>query len=1052
MPFSFARFARRAIAAFPSLLLALIFAPASILPVLGETGPSELHFDIPEGPAEGALKRFTEQAGVQVLFSPDHVRAVRTNAVMGEFAPFAALRQMVAGTNLVAFQDAESGALGIKRGASSKPSEGTGKVEKTKDRSSAGQDDLLQLDSFEVVGTKDTGVVNQGVIPRAENQALRYEVFSRDEIERSGATSLSELFYRQIPSITSAGTGTQRTFAFAPSFSTGFGTTTDAVNFRGLGTNRTLTLVNGRRLYAGEAAGADVSRFPIAAIDRLEILPSSASAIYGGNAVGGIVNVILRKSYQGGEGRFYVGGSTKGGGQELQASYFQGMLANDGKTRISASVDSVHKESLMAGERGFYWRALKAIPPSNSGYLTEIAQNFVGSKATLISTSLANLQIPGASGATYASVPSGSIGTGLVPGSFSETAGQATVSDQRLKRGILLPRSDTNSAFVVLERELNSSGLEGYLELGFRYSGYEGSYPGYMPTVTLAATNALNPFRTGVTSGFTGKAVRVAFDPSDLPDAHTNSLQRSLRGVGGLKGKFAVNDWHWSADFSWDRTESRATTTDYLRFLAAAVNAGVYNPLRDFSQVGAMAAEEREKYSSTRLSLATPVLTAVNLRANGNVFELPAGSLAISVGGEARYETDFSSNEYSYGAYSRLTGASVTASSSSDTSRRILAGYLEATLPVVGKKNRLPGVSRLEFSAAGRAEAFDDFGNAISPMFAVLYEPLQGLGFRSTYSEGFLPPSQSSLYTAVATSTAATASFVDPRRPGLSTGPLTQTTGGSADLRPEKTKTWDLGVIAHPKWLPNFSLSVSYYRYDTTDRIVTPSLQNIVDWESLFPSRVTRATPTSAEAAAGLPGLITGVDRTSLNVARLITDGIDFKASYRIPTEQIGAFTLSVNGTKGLSYRTQSAAGASYADSIGDIGDGRSTYPPLKLRGQLGVGWEKSVYSASWTGRYTGEYETSSTYPTEASPSKTGYDGDSINPSFEMDLQFSYRIPYRSFSTSRVERWLGGTQWTVGCLNVLDREPPYITTYLGWYSLFSDPRGRFAYMQVKKAF
>lgn len=1007
-------------------------------------------FDVPAGDATATLKQFAEQSGQTVVYLVDTVRGIRTNAVKGNLSPLDALNRMVADTELSVVQDAKTGALALKR-----VSDPNGPRAAQKDSVRPDQDkienDKLMLEKIEVTGTKETGIVNQGVISREENQAIRFEVFNRRDIERSGATSLSELFFRQIPSITSAGTGTQRTFAFASSFSTGFGTTTDALNFRGLGTNRTLTLVNGRRLYSGEAAGADVSRFPIAAIDRIELLPGSASAIYGGNAVGGVVNVILRKDYQGGEGRTYVGTSTRGGAAEFQGSYFQGILAHNGKTRISASVDYVHKESLLAGERSFYLRAINAIPSSNPGYLTEIAQNFVGSRATLASTTNLALGIPGSEAATYAGVPAGSTGTGLNPNSFATTAARATVSDQRVRRGILLPASDTYSGFLVMERQLTKAGLEAYLELGYRYSTYAESYPGFMPTVTLSATSTLNPFRTGVIPGFVGKAVRVSFDPVDLPDANTESLQRAYRVVGGLKGKLSDNNWHWSADTSWDLTNSRALTVDYLRFLGAAVNAGIYNPLRDLATQPMQTAGEQEKYASRRESLTKPEIAAFNLRMNGDLADLPGGPLAFSFGGEGRFETDYSVNNFTYGAYSTLAGASTTASSRSVNSRRVLSAYTEVTAPVIGDRNQRAWLRRLEFSVAARFESFDDFGEATSPMVAVKVEPLAGLILRGSYSEGFLPPSQSSLFAGVITSPAATATFVDPRRPGQPRGPITQTSGGNPGLNPEQTKSVDVGIVLQHPALTGFTLSASYYRYDTSDRIVTPTLQNIIDWETIFPGRVQRAVPTAADVAAGWPGQLTGIDRTQINVARLVTDGLDLRASYRMPTES-GVFTVNASGTAGFSYRTQSVAGAANVDTQGDIGDGRSTYPPLNLRGQVGVRWERDRYSASWTGRYTSEYQTNSTRPTAVQPNKTGYDGTAIDPTFEMDLQFSYRVPYSGVETKGWRRWLGGTQWTLGCMNVLDREPPYITTNLGWYSLFSDPRGRFAYLQVKKSF
>jgi iron complex outermembrane recepter protein len=1023
---------------------AFVFIWSLLLAVRLPAGePVKFQFNLPSDAAEKSVKRLAEQSGVDVLLSTNVARDVRTNVVKGEFTAREALERMLAGTGLVAVQDAQTGALTIRR-------EGSDPNGERAPVGNAPTGSPITMEKFEVSGTKDTGIVNQGVIPREEKGAIRYQLIDRATIEHSGATSVSELFYRQVPAATSPGTGTQRTFAFASTFSNGFGTTTDALNLRGFGTIATVTLVNGRRLYASEQAGADVSRFPIVAIDRIEIMPVSASAIYGGNAIGGVVNVILRKGFQGAELTTYFGTSTQGGAAESHASYYHGFVR--GKTNVSLSLDFVHKEPLGASQRSYYHGALSAVPPGSTAYVSQVAQIFVGPTATLVSATGAGLGVPGTTAATFAGVPTGSSGTGLTPADFNASAGKGNISESRLQRAVLLPRSDTESGFLLIEHAIHGENLGAYAELGFRYSNYAAAYPGFTPALALASSNSINPFHSGVTPGFVGQAVNVFVDPIDLPDARTQSLQRALRLVGGFKGRFAQERWRWSTDFSWDRTDSHSGTTDYLRFLRAAVTAGIYNPLRDLSRVQPQTVAELQKYFSHRESLSHPETTAANARLNGSVWTAPGGDAQLSVGSELRFENNYAADRYTAGAYATLAGASLPASTKTQTSRRTLAEYAEALIPVVGAPNRKSWAYALEISAAARHEAYDDFGSVTSPMVGVKYAPARDLAFRGSYGEGFLPPTQANLFTATVTTGPSAAAYVDPRRPGVAISPITQTTGGNPALRAQTSKTLDWGVVLEPRWLPNLTLSASYYRYDMRDRIVTPAIQDVINWEAFFPERVQRAAASPADQAANRPGQITGLNTTPINVARLVTTGIDFKFDYQIPTQSYGRFAVSADGTMGRSFRNLTVAGANWVETVGDIGNGMSVYPPLHLRGKLGLHWEQEHYSVTWAGRYTDRYITNTTVASAAFPTKTGYDGGSINASFTMDLQFTYAVPYRMNARQRgLAAWLGGTRWTLGCLNILDQRPPYLTNGLGWYSLFEDPRQRFAYVEIRKS-
>jgi len=299
-------------------------------------------FDVPAGDAAATLKQAAKQGGVEIVFPAAVVRGVRTAPVKGEFTARDAISLMLADTELVLVQDEKTGALTVNRLSSEAKNDASRLADATAANKASGakiKDGTVRLDSFEVSATKVTGIVNQGIIPREENQAVRYSVISRDDIERSGVTSMSELMrtvtsnaeYSNTPEgqqASRAGTSGQ-TFAFG-----------DQINLRGLGNGQTLVMINGRRLYgrdgSGNGAGADIGRIPLAAVERVEILPVSGSAIYGANSVGGVVNVIMRKGYSGTEIGTYFGGS-KGGGEEYRLNLFHGRSFNEGRSNLSLS-------------------------------------------------------------------------------------------------------------------------------------------------------------------------------------------------------------------------------------------------------------------------------------------------------------------------------------------------------------------------------------------------------------------------------------------------------------------------------------------------------------------------------------------------------------------------------------------------------------------------------------------------------------------------------------------------------------------------------------------
>ncbi|HLP25293.1 MAG TPA: TonB-dependent receptor plug domain-containing protein [Acidobacteriota bacterium] len=565
------RLSRQALRLLAPFLLAGAFAGA----VFAADAPRR--FDLPVDDAERALKRFSEQAGQQVLFPSDVVRGVRTNAVAGELDTAAALEQMLAGTGLEAVRDGRTGAFTVRRGL--KP-ETNQKVQRT-------DDGAVRLQTLEVSASRIDGPVNQTIFSTTETGVYHYDVINRVEIERMGATNMEELL-RFVPQTSDYGSTALQGAVANPQSPGGATYQNSEVKLRGFSSLQTSILINGRRLQRGNlSAGADLNRIPVAAIERIEILPSSASAIYGGGAIGGVINIILRKDYAGRDLTAYVGTSTDGGATEYRFTYFEGRSFNDQRTRLSYTLDYFHRDPLYLDDRNYLQRALDRYPPDSallvSGrpiYEQYIIPAFASNPGTIIINSPSgSLGIPGATTARFAAIPQGltaAQASALTPGNFTATANRANLGG-RFGRSMLYRPEDRYSLNATLEHTFVPDKLELYSEFGLSYSRSAYSFPQITPTITLTATDPLNPFRTGVTPGFVGVPISIVLDPVDLPDPDLFQDRRGVRGVLGFKGKLGSN-WDWSLDGTgeWGRSHSEGTnpTQNLVNFINSTSTIG----------------------------------------------------------------------------------------------------------------------------------------------------------------------------------------------------------------------------------------------------------------------------------------------------------------------------------------------------------------------------------------------------------------------------------------------------------------------------------------------
>src|SRR5579863_1033830 len=339
-------------------LVGILLALASIQPARAQAKD----FAVPAQSATTGIPEFARQAGIQILVSEPLVRGKQISAVSGSHSVKEGLTILLKGTGLVA--TSKDGTtytvVAAPSGAALRNSTGTASVGASQPESIAGPPNAQESTTAEPataglaeILVKGSRILNLDV-KRTEDDVQPYTIFDAQTIQQSGAVNVEDFLKQQL---------TQNTVGFTNSQSTATGVSqlgsTSSIDLRGLGTNETLVLVDGRRMagvqqYGGSSNNGgqpDINGIPLAAIERIEVLPSSASAIYGGSALGGVINIILKKNFQGGEFHYNYGNVTAGHVAQNNVGGSYGFTLPDDKTHIMVSANYADQQTLTVGDR-----------------------------------------------------------------------------------------------------------------------------------------------------------------------------------------------------------------------------------------------------------------------------------------------------------------------------------------------------------------------------------------------------------------------------------------------------------------------------------------------------------------------------------------------------------------------------------------------------------------------------------------------------------------------------------------------------------------------------
>jgi iron complex outermembrane receptor protein len=830
-----------------------------------------------------------------------------------------------------------------------------------------------------------TGTLLRGVAPTGTNVVG----VDREDVLVSGAANANDL----LASVPQVGN-----FMTQPVGTGQFGAPTVRPNIRNLGSSggaTTLVLMNGHRLVGAGIlqTTADPSIIPPDVIERIEIVPDGGSAIYGSDAIGGVVNFITRKRFDG------IGANARYGFADDYKSFDANLTVGKdwGSGSLFVSYAYAWHDNIQGIDRDY-----------------STADNTARGGTDFRQTTCApgNVTDP-VSGITYG-----------LPGF---TAGAVNKCDQTDFADIY-PRETRHSVFAGLNQELNEN-------IEFNMTAYwsrrdtqiKQAQAGFTGTIT-----ALNPYFRPV-SFVPAQSVALSF-ADVFGDSLVSNQQFDSWGVTPSFAFKLGGGWQLRAEANYGRSynlvregainASAATLALAGTTLATALNPydpsasnpAVLDAIRDFENYG----EAKQQLAEARLVL------------DGSLVTIPGGDVRLAVGAEYHYE-DLASR-ISLDRRNVFTNAI-----NSNVSRNVKSVYGELLVPIVGVDNGSPGLRGLQFSGSVRLDDYNDVGSTTNPKIGFNYKPFNDLTIRGNWGTSFHAPSL-----ADTTSTADSRAQILLNSPFIRPGdsllnflrPTIILAGGNPNLKPERADTWSLGFDWKPDAVPGLRASATYWNVKFKDAIglapfLSPTLYTDQNYASFYILNPTLAQSQAAvgslllNGAASLQSLYVGtspyvlIDARRNNLGRVNTDGIDFDLSY-VRQTGFGSINASFAGTYTLNRDTQAIAGGASTDNLKN-GTGRFFFV-------AGLGGSVGDFTAHASLNHRGGYPIVSATQ------------DRISSFNTVDLFFSYDL----------KALLPNTSLTMNIDNVFDQDPPFFDSQTGYTN--GGTLGRFISFGVRTKF
>jgi iron complex outermembrane receptor protein len=810
--------------------------------------------------------------------------------------------------------------------------------------------------------TLDTIVVTGSYIRRTNSESPSpVTVIDADQIAKSGLNSIADV----IRSVSADNSG-----SLSQAFSGAMAGGADGVALRGLTVDATLVLVDGHRMANypladdGQRQFVDIDSLPMAIVDRVEVLKDGASATYGSDAIAGVVNVILKKTFTGVDVSATAGSTDRGDGlsQRFAATFGTGSLDGDGHN-FYVSLEGRHQQAIAQEARGSYIAASDLTPwggPNlyggvvNGSLPNPLTTYTVPGQVLPVSGGVVQDQtpynLPGCSAKNIALAVDGGGGCAWDTNAYKKLQPRTAGLDLSTRWTQRLAGGWTNSLAVSYYlsqaeqyRQPNSYDVGTNL-VPFAWAGASGASENQFDSTTsrvvLPANSPDNPFnpaspyfaaaRSFYNANPGSNFASYVGDPAlffgaltNLPEEHTTYGTDVYRVIDDLTNK--IGAWDLSASLGYVRDVTRITYQGFLYVPA------FYAALADGYRVGQNAylnsAAVNDSLVPETHATATSDIAYVSANATRKIFPLPGGEAALAVGAEARVMQEDNPGQPNALAGNILMDGSFYAHGTQSVS----AAFLELAAPVL---------DTLEVDAAGRVDHYDtSAGTAFTPKIGVKWTPIPQLALRGTFAKGFRAPSIAESGTAGSASSVAPAP-VDPVRcpvtnavgdcggPGSAVAVLTTS---NAQLKPEISTSYTFGVIVEP--FAHNAVTMDYFNI-RRDREIASA-----------PYSVENAIRTPAAAGSDLPGSIIEYVTPYVNASYSVTAGVDVGWKTLLDLGRYGHFTTTLDATHLIqSQQTFGDVTYHYVGTVGPTALSGSTGTPAN-RGSLTIDWTRGPLS-----------------------------------------------------------------------------------------------------------
>ena len=864
-------------------------------------------------------------------------------------------------------------------------------------------------------GAQDIRVeVTGSNIKRIEGEgALPVQIISRGEIDRSGATNAMEIM-NLISANNSAGNVSVGNVIGTTTFSN------QTASLRGLGGSSTLVLVNGKRLgtFSGGITGAEgvnLAAIPFSAIDRVEVLKDGASAIYGSDAIGGVINFITRTQFTGVDATAWYGTPTRSGGGEqwqLMGTAGYGDLTKD-KYNAFVSVNYSDQKALNQNERNF----------SRTGYLPDINLNTTSGQTFPGFISTGNIGNPGFPDCAPSIVvgnrcrydPSAIDGVNAIPSTkqlnvFGSARYQINDNWQAYMTGLY---SHQETRFVIQPNPFSDQIFTTATATG-------------ASDILLPPGSPFYPTALAIAAGVNGQPLNVRYRCVECGNRDTTDTNEAWQILAGIKG--SAWSWDWDGSFNYSQNTSKEHLNNGFPLFSTILpilNSGRVNLFGpntpEITREIQAANYNADTFNSKLWGY------GVDLKGSRDVYKLPAGTMALAVGVQAGKE-ELTQNPNPLLQTGDVSGYGGNLQNIQN-SRTVYALYGELNIPIL---------KTLEANVAVRYDHYSDFGSTTNPKLAVRWTPLPSLLMRASWGTGFKAPTLYQLW--------------NPQTPGLSQAGLndplrcpnpddagnpdcatqfTVTFGGNPELEPEKATQTTIGAVWEP--VPGISIGGDWFDLEV-ENIVTNGVPIATILDPVLYAQYSSLVTRAATCPGGQPCPITAIDQRFVNIGKVKIRGIDVDARFTTPATAYGRFGAIVTGTYYIKYDIQQPDG-SFASLVSNAFQAPATGITPRWKSYVAGTWQLGPWAATLANTYQSSYVDVQTDP----------DGNTrrVGSMSLWDLQGSYA---------------GFKNWTLtlGVKNLFDTDPPLTNSNLtfqsGYDPSYYDARARFVYGSVRYAF